>query len=75
VQFQILMLFGAQAHAQGLQRKFESAHLILDSIKKEALTLPVAEVRYLLERGRVLNSAKRQPETFPRPSRFLKKLS
>ncbi len=47
------------ARAQGLQRKFDEAHATLDRV--DALindaTMPVARVRYLLERGRVFNSA------------------
>lgn len=53
------------ARARGLQRKFDAASELLDSIKKEALTLPVAEVRYLLERGRVLNSSGHGAEALP----------
>jgi tetratricopeptide (TPR) repeat protein len=50
------------ARAQGLQRKFEQAHRTLDRV--EGLLsedLVRARVRYLLERGRVFNSA-REPE-------------
>jgi len=47
------------ARTQGLQRQFEQAHATLDGIEGQ---LPVgmscARVRYLLERGRVLNSSK-----------------
>jgi len=54
------------ARAQGLQRRFEEAHATLD----QALALLVpgldrARIRYLLERGRVLNSSKRAPESLP----------
>ncbi|MGL4612006.1 MAG: tetratricopeptide repeat protein [Trueperaceae bacterium] len=48
------------ARAQGLQGKFEEAHATLDSI-----STPNDErikVRYLLERGRVYNSAKQKEE-------------
>ncbi len=50
------------ARALGLQQKFDAAHAMLDSVKT---LLPAAgaraDVRYLLERGRVNNSSK-QPE-------------
>ena len=42
------------ARAQGLQRKFDDAHRTLDAV---VTNLPRVEVRYLLERGRVFNSA------------------
>jgi len=51
------------ARTQGLQREFDAAHKTLD--EAEALLtdeLPVARVRYLLERGRVHNSA-REPDS------------
>ena len=46
------------ARTEGLQRRFEDAHRTLDSAHV-LLTdkLPVAEIRYLLERGRVYNSS------------------
>jgi tetratricopeptide (TPR) repeat protein len=50
------------ARAQGLQRQFEAAHLTLDGVEKAlAEQPPRVEIRYLLERGRVFNSA-RQPD-------------
>ena len=46
------------ARTLGLQRKFDEAHTLLDEIKPALKTAPgVVEVRYLLERGRVFNSA------------------
>jgi tetratricopeptide (TPR) repeat protein len=46
------------ARTQGLQRKFKEAHATLDSIKDLiSEELVVASVRYLLERGRVINSS------------------
>lgn len=42
------------ARAQGLQDKFDEAHKTLDAV---ATNSPRAEVRYLLERGRVFNSS------------------
>lgn len=46
------------ARAEGLQRRFEAAHQTLDRAEALLETAPaVARVRYLLERGRVLNSS------------------
>jgi tetratricopeptide (TPR) repeat protein len=54
------------ARTLGLQQKFDSAHAVLDNVKA---ILPVAgdktHVRYLLERGRALNSSKKQAESEP----------
>jgi tetratricopeptide (TPR) repeat protein len=50
------------ARAQGLQRQFDGAHATLDRV--EAMLAPgmhLPRARYLLERGRVFNSAK-QPD-------------
>ena len=54
------------ARAEGLQMKFEEAWRTLDQAEA-ALTpaTPVARVRLLLERGRVLNSSKRREESIP----------
>jgi tetratricopeptide (TPR) repeat protein len=46
------------ARAQGLQRRFAEAHVTLDQAAALLSSLPtVAQLRYLLERGRVFNSA------------------
>jgi tetratricopeptide (TPR) repeat protein len=47
------------ARTQSLQRKFDEAHAILDTARQiiEGQQLPVAEIRYLLERGRTFNSS------------------
>ncbi len=49
------------ARAQGLQRKFDEAHKTLDAVvtnlPRSERGEPRAEVRYLLERGRVFNSS------------------
>lgn len=46
------------ARAQGLQREFSDAHLMLDEVEKQLEINPSrARVRYLLERGRVFNSS------------------
>lgn len=49
------------ARATGLQRKFDAAHEILDTVEA-VLTdeTPVTRVRYLLERGRVFNSSRKK---------------
>lgn len=57
-----LQLLTQIARALGLQNKFDEAHAILDRVEKEMVGGGVVELRYLLERGRALNSA-RQPET------------
>jgi tetratricopeptide (TPR) repeat protein len=47
------------ARTQSLQRKFDEAHSVLDTARQvmEGQNMPVAEIRYLLERGRTFNSA------------------
>ena len=46
------------ARTLGLQRKFADAHALLDSVEAKLADLPAhVRVRYLLERGRVLNSS------------------
>ncbi|HEY7090835.1 MAG TPA: tetratricopeptide repeat protein [Tepidisphaeraceae bacterium] len=52
------------ARTQGLQGKFDQAHATLDGIERELKDEndPPARVRYLLERGRVLNSSGRTAE-------------
>jgi tetratricopeptide (TPR) repeat protein len=46
------------ARTQGLQREFSDAHLVLDEVEKQlSIESSRARVRYLLERGRVLNSS------------------
>jgi tetratricopeptide (TPR) repeat protein len=50
------------ARAQGLQRRFDQANATLDSVEAALSDMPArVSVRYLLERGRVLNSS-HQPE-------------
>jgi tetratricopeptide (TPR) repeat protein len=50
------------ARAQGLQRQFEAAQATLDRVEKALPGQPArVEARYLLERGRVLNSS-HEPE-------------
>jgi tetratricopeptide (TPR) repeat protein len=47
------------ARTQGLQGKFDAANATLDEVESRLrnVDLPVANVRYLLERGRVFNSS------------------
>jgi tetratricopeptide (TPR) repeat protein len=57
-----LELLTQLARAQGLQREFAAAHATLDAVERSLPGKPErVAVRYLLERGRVLNSS-RQPE-------------
>lgn len=54
------------ARAQGLQNKFEEAHATLNEIETLiSVDTPVAETRYLLERGRVYNSSNNQATALP----------
>ncbi|MBI5706831.1 MAG: tetratricopeptide repeat protein [Armatimonadetes bacterium] len=45
------------ARALGLQRRFEEAHAALEEVRPHVDLSPKVKVRYLLERGRVLNSS------------------
>jgi tetratricopeptide (TPR) repeat protein len=54
------------ARAQGLQGKFDDAHRTLDEVEGQLdEKASRAHVRYLLERGRVFNSSKRQEKAKP----------
>ncbi len=54
------------ARTQGLQRKFEEGHALLDGVEKLlGSATPVARIRYLLERGRVFNSSKKVEQARP----------
>ncbi len=55
------------ARAEGLQRKFDAAHATLDQVDSRLRDqdLPVARVRYLLERGRVFNSSGKSERVLP----------
>ena len=55
------------ARTQGLQRQFETAHETLNGVEKmlEAQDLPMAQIRYFLERGRVYNSSGKKAEARP----------
>lgn len=54
------------ARAQGLQREFTDAHLMLDEVEKQlSIESSRARVRYLLERGRVFNSSGQAEQARP----------
>jgi len=52
------------ARTQSLQRKFGEAHRLLDAARA-IMDGPVAEIRYLLERGRTFNSAGEGDQAIP----------
>lgn len=53
-----LELLTQLARAEGLQGHFAEAHAILDEVESQLTPqLPIAQMRYWLERGRVFNSA------------------
>lgn len=52
-----LALLTQIARTLGLQRRFEEAHEVLDDVEAELGDDDMPRVRYLLERGRVLNSS------------------
>ncbi|HLE53433.1 MAG TPA: tetratricopeptide repeat protein [Anaerolineales bacterium] len=56
-----LQLLTQIARTLGLQKKFPEAHQLLDEVQEKMAGGDVVEVRYLLERGRTLNSSG-QPE-------------
>lgn len=58
------------ARTFSLRGRYAEAHALLDGVERalaagEPAAFPAARVRYLLERGRCFNSAKRQPEALP----------
>lgn len=62
----IAQLLTQIARTEGLQRRFEAAHKTLD--EAEAMISPTmqkARIRYLLERGRTLNSSGKPPDAKP----------
>ncbi|MEP7183482.1 MAG: tetratricopeptide repeat protein [Betaproteobacteria bacterium] len=63
---QALVLLTQIARAQGLQRQFADAHTTLDAIEPRLAGAPAhVRVRFLLERGRVFNSAGTQARAAP----------
>jgi tetratricopeptide (TPR) repeat protein len=60
---QALIIVTQIARTQGLRRQFVEAHATLDAVEAKLDAMPAhVRVRYLLERGRVFNTA-RTPET------------
>jgi len=57
-----LQLLTQLARTQGLQRKFDEAHKILDEVESQILNndINIVKIRYLLERGRTFNSSKQK---------------
>jgi tetratricopeptide (TPR) repeat protein len=54
------------ARTQSIQKKFVEAHQILDQVKAKLSSLtPIAEIRYLLEKGRTFNTAQLQSDARP----------
>ena len=54
------------ARAQSLECKFEEAHRTLDEVEQRVLAAPVrVRIRYFLERGRTLNSARHPDQARP----------
>lgn len=52
------------ARTQGMQRKFDEAHALLDGVEDNLAGASMElRMRYLLERGRVLNSSGKSPES------------
>jgi tetratricopeptide (TPR) repeat protein len=61
----LLQLKTQIARTLGLQGKFDEAHSFLDEVEKAMAPGSLVEVRYLLERGRALNSSKRPEAAMP----------
>ena len=55
------------ARTQGLQGRFDDGHATLDVVERQLILrdVPVARVRYLLERGRVFNSSGKPERAMP----------
>ena len=52
------------ARTLGLQQKFDEAHALLDQVETQlSPETPIAKIRYLLERGRALNSSGKKEES------------
>lgn len=63
---EFLELLTQIARAQGLQQRFAKAHQTLDQVERRVgESVSRAKVRYLLERGRVLNSSGKPDEARP----------
>ncbi|MBZ0299503.1 MAG: tetratricopeptide repeat protein, partial [Anaerolineae bacterium] len=61
-----LQLLTQIARTQGLQRQFDSAHQTLNQVEARLATADaIVTIRYLLERGRVLNSSRQADQALP----------
>lgn len=61
-----LQLLTQIARTYSLRAKFDEAHKALDEVEKKLdKATPVAEIRYLLERGRSFNSARKLTDAIP----------
>lgn len=60
-----LQLLTQIARTLGLQKKFDEAHAMLDDVESRMSGRDLVEVRYLLERGRALNSSKQAEKAVP----------
>jgi len=60
-----LQLLTQIARTLGLQKRFEEANALLDQVEKQMGGRDIVEVRYLLERGRALNSSKQAEKAVP----------
>lgn len=61
-----LQLLTQLARTHSLRRQFDQAHKLLDDVETQLDDdVPIARVRYLLERGRTYNSSKQQPKARP----------
>ncbi|MCA9838502.1 MAG: tetratricopeptide repeat protein [Trueperaceae bacterium] len=59
-------LLSQLARCQSLQAKFEEAHALLDQMAERLdATMPIAQIRYRLERGRSYNSAGQKDKAIP----------
>lgn len=61
-----LQLLTQIARTLGLQRKFEDAHHLLDQVEAHLVdAASIVQIRYLLERGRVMNSSGVKEQALP----------
>ena len=61
------------ARTEGLQREFEEAHAILDTVEAMLTDeMGVPRIRYLLERGRVYNSSNQREKSKPKAGKVAK---
>ena len=60
-----LSLMTQLARTMSLQRRFDEAHQVLDKVEAQMDREGLVEIRYLLERGRTLNSSKNPEAAVP----------